>query len=311
MNLKKYFVIIIAVSVLINVTGCSSTVQRTRSGYDNLDTVSMNKEYFFDISTRKMSIQLLWDESMPAGDNLATLRIYSNVKVSQDTRININIDGKKYKFNLKDTEKSTTIGSEHKTQWVSGVGQNLHAVDREVTTQTEVTKLYFNLPDTVIREIISSKKTIFMVNFANDQRLEADTRWIKLLLNEFYGEKNKHTVTSKTESAPTLVPTSVQNKTINKSTPKHLNNKEVNKTLDSVTEIKSSQPEANPAPVQMIVANSMAKIRKKPSTKAAIVKNLKKGEQVQVIKRQDEWFQIEVASGDVGWCHKSVLKQMN
>jgi Bacterial SH3 domain len=59
----------------------------------------------------------------------------------------------------------------------------------------------------------------------------------------------------------------------------------------------------------MVVASSKAKIRKKPSTKAAVVKNLKKEEEVQVIKQQEDWFQVELVSGDVGWCHKSVLKQ--
>jgi hypothetical protein len=65
------------------------------------------------------------------------------------------------------------------------------------------------------------------------------------------------------------------------------------------------------SPTSMIVIGNKAKIRKKPSTKAAVVKALKKGEEVQVIKQSDEWFQIELASGDVGWCHKSVLEVRN
>jgi hypothetical protein len=61
----------------------------------------------------------------------------------------------------------------------------------------------------------------------------------------------------------------------------------------------------------MVVTSSKAKIRKKPSSKAAIVKNLKNGELVQVIKQQEEWYQVELSGGDVGWCHKSVLKHTN
>ena len=65
------------------------------------------------------------------------------------------------------------------------------------------------------------------------------------------------------------------------------------------------------APSTMVVTGNKAKIRKKPSTKADIVKSMKKGEVVQMIKQSDDWFQIELASGDVGWCHKSVLELRN
>ncbi len=61
----------------------------------------------------------------------------------------------------------------------------------------------------------------------------------------------------------------------------------------------------------MTVTGNKAKIRKKPTTKADIVKTIKKGEVVQVIKQSDDWFQVELASGDVGWCHKSVLERRN
>lgn len=79
---------------------------------------------------------------------------------------------------------------------------------------------------------------------------------------------------------------------------------------------KKSQPTAEPldassTPVSMTVTGNKAKIRKKPSTKADIVKTIKKGEVVQVIKQSDDWFQVELVSGDVGWCHKSVLERRN
>lgn len=81
--------------------------------------------------------------------------------------------------------------------------------------------------------------------------------------------------------------------------------------------IKSDIKALSPAPIStfsttsMVVTENKSKIRKKPSTKAAIVKTLKKGEVVQVIKQSDDWFQVELASGDVGWCHKSVLERRN
>lgn len=78
----------------------------------------------------------------------------------------------------------------------------------------------------------------------------------------------------------------------------------INETSEKAT-LASSTTNAS----SMIVTGNKAKIRKKPSTKAEIVKSLKKGEIVQVIKHNDEWFQVELASGDVGWCHTSVLAQ--
>jgi SH3 domain-containing protein/PEGA domain-containing protein len=85
----------------------------------------------------------------------------------------------------------------------------------------------------------------------------------------------------------------------------------VSQPSEKATELKATSSDTTSASKSMVVTSSKAKIRKKPSTKAAIVKNLKKGEKVQVIKQQDEWFQIELAGGDVGWCHKSVLTQSN
>ena len=32
---------------------------------------------------------------------------------------------------------------------------------------------------------------------------------------------------------------------------------------------------------------------------------------MQKIKQSDDWFQIELASGEVGWCHKCVLERRN
>jgi hypothetical protein len=87
----------------------------------------------------------------------------------------------------------------------------------------------------------------------------------------------------------------------------------VAKPLERPVETKSDSSVAPQSTVSssasMVVIGNKAKIRKKPSTKADIVRTVKKGEVVQVIKQSDEWFQIELVSGDVGWCHKSVLER--
>jgi hypothetical protein len=61
----------------------------------------------------------------------------------------------------------------------------------------------------------------------------------------------------------------------------------------------------------MVVINSKAKLRKSPSTKAAVIKALKKGEEVQVIKQKDGWCLVELAGGETGWCLKGALAQRN
>jgi hypothetical protein len=66
-----------------------------------------------------------------------------------------------------------------------------------------------------------------------------------------------------------------------------------------------------PSSAAMVVINNKAKLRKSPSTKAVVIKTLKKGEEVQVIKLKDEWCLIELAGGETGWCLKGSLSQMN
>ena len=76
---------------------------------------------------------------------------------------------------------------------------------------------------------------------------------------------------------------------------------------DAEKEVQATSTAKTPAPAVMVVNNSKAKFRKKPSTKAGVIKTLKKGEEVKVIAQKEEWFQVELASGVVGWCHNSVL----
>ena len=89
----------------------------------------------------------------------------------------------------------------------------------------------------------------------------------------------------------------------------------VTRPVAQPVEKKSESSVANqntpPSSTSMIVINSKAKLRKSPSTKATVIKTLKKGEEVQVIKMKDEWCLIELAGGETGWCAKSSLAQRN
>lgn len=97
----------------------------------------------------------------------------------------------------------------------------------------------------------------------------------------------------------------------NISEPKKVEHKSEPKEVKNKSEPKIEPQSQTTSSSQMVVIGNKAKIRKKPSTKADIVRTIKKGEVVQVIKQSDEWFQVELASGDVGWCHKSVLERRN
>lgn len=65
------------------------------------------------------------------------------------------------------------------------------------------------------------------------------------------------------------------------------------------------------SPSTTVVIESKTKLRKSPSKKASVIKTLKKGEEVQVIKQKDEWCLVELAGGETGWCVKSSLAQRN
>ncbi|MCM2358057.1 MAG: SH3 domain-containing protein [Geobacteraceae bacterium] len=67
--------------------------------------------------------------------------------------------------------------------------------------------------------------------------------------------------------------------------------------------------ETAPASPLTLTVGSKANLRKSPSTKAVVVKTLREGEEVKVIKQKDNWFQVQLANGEVGWCHKSVLTE--
>jgi len=81
----------------------------------------------------------------------------------------------------------------------------------------------------------------------------------------------------------------------------------VEKKSDSTVALQSTSSSS----ASMIVNVNKAKLRKKPSDKAGIVKTLKKGEEVQVIKQDQGWCLVELAGGETGWCQKGYLALRN
>lgn len=103
----------------------------------------------------------------------------------------------------------------------------------------------------------------------------------------------------------------VTNTSASEEQPKTIQKTRIAQPVETKSEPSIAVQSTSSSSESMVVIGNKAKIRKKPSRKADIVKTMKKGEAVQVIKQSDEWVQIELASGDVGWCHKSVLERRN
>lgn len=83
--------------------------------------------------------------------------------------------------------------------------------------------------------------------------------------------------------------------------------KQYKKQVESETELQTLPQSTSSSSATMAVSESIANFRKNPSTNADVLKKLKKGEEVRLIARQGEWLQVELSSGEVGWCHKGVL----
>jgi hypothetical protein len=69
--------------------------------------------------------------------------------------------------------------------------------------------------------------------------------------------------------------------------------------------------EAEPAPPPqeyLRVTGSRLNVREQPTTSAAAVARVKKGERLEVLGRDGEWFQVRVADGATGWVHGKYVR---
>ena len=127
-------------------------------------------------------------------------------------------------------------------------------------------------------------------------------------------------VRSFTESGEqSFVPVSETNKTQDNSKVYNVDKTEsqatVNKTEQAEeqskvnkTEKKIDQPNTEQT-LPVLVVKSKVTLRKSPKDKAATIKTLKKGEEVQVIKEKNDWSLVELSGGKTGWIPKSSLTQ--
>lgn len=92
---------------------------------------------------------------------------------------------------------------------------------------------------------------------------------------------------------------------------KSIKEEPVAQPAENKTEASAAHQNTPTSSTSMVVINSKAKLRKSPSTKAAVIKTLKKGEEVQMLKQKDGWCLVELAGGETGWCLKGALAQRN
>ena len=83
----------------------------------------------------------------------------------------------------------------------------------------------------------------------------------------------------------------------------------VSQPVKNISETDSSSKGSTTTSATMFVSVDKGKLRQKASTKSAVIRNLKKGDEVQVLKQKDGWYLIELAGGESGWCHNSVISQ--
>ncbi len=73
----------------------------------------------------------------------------------------------------------------------------------------------------------------------------------------------------------------------------------------------TNQSQTTTTPASTTVTKNKAKMRSKPSTKSAVMKSLKKGDVVQILKEKNGWCLIELTGGETGWCQKDILTTWN
>lgn len=114
--------------------------------------------------------------------------------------------------------------------------------------------------------------------------------------------KRSHSRAAKQKSAPARYESEEQPKEV-----------QAEKPAAQTSESKSTKPRDTPTASSstLIVIENKAKLRKKPSAKAEIVKNLKKGDEVQLIKEKAGWCLVELVGGETGWCLKGSLSEIN
>jgi len=286
MKYLKSAYLLALISIIFTISGCSA-IRLEKSKFDGSLLLTMENRVLDNDTTS--SIQLNWDATMPENTSLGKITLYDQHITTSDTRLNISADGEKFKVELIDTNKESSISTS--INYMTG---------RSHIDSANYLYLYFYIPDNVLDKVSKSDNAIFMLNFANKENVILELRITrKLDMKEFYEHKSK--LKSSTQQTKSTSLNSAAEKT-------------PETRLQQPPKVKS-EPEvipqrSNPASSpSMTISSNNANLRTAPSKNAEIIIKMQKGQEVNFIKQKDEWIMVELTSGEVGWCHKSLLAQ--
>jgi hypothetical protein len=284
-KMKWFKLSIVSIITIVFLLGCLPYTRET-SKVDNINRLYSDNFYVEKIKDAKIRVKYYWDSNLPAGKIILDMQVESQrgYQIADGKSFVLNVNGIIYKYkpvsdNLSDlTEKlhreSFTVG---KRTYISN--------DVSVVREYSVNRQYL-VDRAVLDKILTANETYFRLK-TNYNDLEGSMGgWAdKGVLRGYLRELDK-------ETKQTIISTSqIDNQNSGESVATH--------------------QKATSFPSSMVVTSSKATLRKNPTKDAKVIKTLKKGEEVKMIQKKGNWFNVELSDGEVGWCHKSTLSQQN
>jgi hypothetical protein len=300
---------------IVCLIACSSNkVQMEKSAFDGKTNLTMNDIILtidganLTFNRPKTTLSLNWNNSMPKDSSLAKITLFGTYKNSDNTAININVDGEKFQFKIIDINKMSNVTINSKTSTTLG-----RVEDKQYYTETENTlELYSYIPDNVITKIATSNEASpLTINLANNVRVESSIKWFyKNVLADFINKKgslkgeNTSTIISKKDIMDST-PKTKEEKTIEPNTSIPLISIEEKKleSKQEPNEILPSESKVSKTLVVIITAN----IRSESNAKSKIIATLKKGTKVEYLGKSGNWFNVKLSTGVTGWVSNSLV----
>ena len=302
-------------SIVYLIACASDKVQMEKPAFDGKANLTMNDIILtiddgnLTFNRPKTTLSLNWNNSMPKDSSLAKITLFGTYKNSDDTEININVDGEKFQFKTIDINKTSNVTTDRMTSTTLG-----RLGDKQYYTETENTlALYSYIPDNVITKIATSNEASpLMINLANNVRVESSIKWFyKNLLADFINKKgalkgeNTSTIISKKDMID-LTPTAKEENTVEPNTSNQLISIE-EKKLESKPKPNEILPSESKVSKILVVIKT-ANIRSESNTKSKIIAILKKGTEVEYLGKSGNWFNVKLSTGVTGWVSNSLVR---
>ncbi|MFZ3208557.1 MAG: SH3 domain-containing protein [Geobacteraceae bacterium] len=275
--------LIVFIWLMMTLSGCGIRIVDVTSRLDNKRIIGYNVYDRCDYN--HISYALIWNSTMPKNTVSLDILLNGNYTLAKGDSLEILIDGKKYSYSqLNDSAvtKETTIDPAR---------GGLLAKRAEIIESYQSQTSYYIDKD-LINAMITSSILGLRIKLTNNRSLE-DIITNKKPIIEFQSVL-QNTKNGSLNIAPET-------------------NSGLDKKKSEAMPVlnQSASTDKKSDPISMVVSTTKANLRDHPTQKAKIIKTLKKGVKVQLIEQEKDWFRVELDSGDVGWCHSSVLSQQN